>query len=113
MAATLLFHQRCGFHSLNPNLTPYGGVCLSLLNKTMGNKKECWIPRVSTVLQVLVSIQGLVLTAHPMYNSSGHYDLHKKGGPIRVTYLSWRYNEKAFIASLWTMIHIIIRPPKV
>jgi ubiquitin-conjugating enzyme E2 O len=44
-------------------------VCLSLLN-TFGNQDEAelWSPEASTILQVVVSIQGLVLTAQPYYN---------------------------------------------
>ncbi|WJX30271.1 ubiquitin-conjugating enzyme, variant 2 [Trifolium repens] len=34
------------------------------------------------------------------------------GGPINGESSSWRYSEEVFIGSLWTLIHIIRRPPK-
>lgn len=55
-----------------PNVGPGGSICLSLLNTWKGDKNECWLPRFSTILQVLVSIQGLVLTANPFSNAPGN-----------------------------------------
>ncbi|KAK9268306.1 hypothetical protein L1049_000053 [Liquidambar formosana] len=57
---------------LNPNLYQCGKVCLSLLNTWSGNKNEKWIPGVSTMLQVLVSIQALILNAKPYFNEPGY-----------------------------------------
>lgn len=60
------FHNHCGSSKLNPNLKMCGFLCLNLLNTWSGNKNECWVRRVSTIfLQVIVSIQSLVLTAKP------------------------------------------------
>ncbi|MBD4020678.1 hypothetical protein GUI04_17110, partial [Xanthomonas citri pv. citri] len=42
---------------LNPNLYDCGKVCLSLLNTWTGKGNEKWMPKKSTMLQVLVSIQ--------------------------------------------------------
>ncbi|KAL9259066.1 putative ubiquitin-conjugating enzyme E2 25 [Drosera capensis] len=53
---------------LNPNLYVNGYVCLSLLNTWQGNSNQRWRPGYSTTLQVLVSIQGLVLNAKPYFN---------------------------------------------
>lgn len=44
---------------INPNLYDCGKVCLSLLNTWTGKGNEKWIPKQSTMLQVLVSIQAL------------------------------------------------------
>jgi len=52
----------------NPNLYADGKVCLSLLGTWEG---EPWNPKKSTLLQVLVSIQGLILVAEPYYNEPG------------------------------------------
>ena len=53
-----------------PNLYADGKVCLSLLGTWEGPK---WKPNVSTLNQVLISIQGLVLGAeHPYYLEPGH-----------------------------------------
>jgi ubiquitin-protein ligase len=49
----------------NPNLYPCGNVCLSLLGTWSG---PGWQPGTSTLLQVLVSLQALVLNAEPFYN---------------------------------------------
>jgi ubiquitin-protein ligase len=64
-----LVHYRSFSLHVNPNLYPSGTVCLSLLNTFGGqHKAELWSPEASTILQVVVSIQGLVLTAQPYYN---------------------------------------------
>ncbi|KAK7363471.1 hypothetical protein VNO77_05615 [Canavalia gladiata] len=64
------------FHSfglrVNSNLYTNGRVCLSLLNTWIGNKREKWDPCESTLLQVLLSIQGLVLNEKPFFNEPGY-----------------------------------------
>ena len=53
-----------------PNLYANGKVCLSLLGTWPGPK---WIPKQSSLLQVLVSIQSLLLgVEHPFYLEPGH-----------------------------------------
>jgi len=55
-----------GHVMFNPNLYPSGKVCLSLLGTWEG---PGWIRGRSTLLQVLLSIQGLILgTEEPFYN---------------------------------------------
>jgi len=56
---------------LNPNLYEGGRVCVSLLGTWMGRDNEVWSPS-STMLQVLVSIQGLILVDEPYYNEAGY-----------------------------------------
>jgi len=53
----------------NPNLYQCGKVCLSLLGTWQG---PGWQPGKSTVLQVLVSIQGLILVPDPYFNEPGY-----------------------------------------
>ena len=54
----------------SPNLYDDGTVCLSLLGTWSGPR---WNPQHSTLLQVLVSIQGLILgVEHPYYLEPGH-----------------------------------------
>lgn len=55
---------------VNPNLYEDGKICLSLLGTWQGDdtKGEGWSPGKSTVLQVLVSILGLVLVKEPYYS---------------------------------------------
>lgn len=56
---------------LNPNLYEEGKVCVSLLGTWSGRDTEVWSPT-STMLQVLVSIQGLILVDEPYYNEAGY-----------------------------------------
>ena len=57
---------------LNPNLYDNGRVCLSILGTWSGKGVEQWNPKTGSVLQVLVSILGLVLVAEPYYNEAGY-----------------------------------------
>ena len=61
-----------GLVRFNPNLYSDGKVCLSLLGTWHG---EPWNPRASTLLQVLVSIQSLILVPQPYFNEPG-YQIH-------------------------------------
>ncbi|KAK9085277.1 hypothetical protein Sjap_025688 [Stephania japonica] len=94
---------------LNPNLYNCGKVCLSLLNTWHGNKNEKWTPGKSTVLQVLLSIQALVLNEKPYFNEPG-YELQAGGKFGEAS--SKNYNEETFILSCKTMLYTLRRPPK-
>lgn len=52
----------------NPNLYNCGKVCLSLLGTWQG---PGWDPKHSTLLQVFMSIQSLILVPDPYYNEPG------------------------------------------
>jgi len=56
----------------NPNLYNDGKVCLSLLGTWSGDKGESWIPDVSSMRQVLLSIQSMILVEKPFYNEPGY-----------------------------------------
>jgi ubiquitin-conjugating enzyme E2 O len=106
--------QKVHYHSrglcLNPNLYASGFVCLSLLNTWPGNVNEMWTPGVSTMLQVLVSIQGLILNAKPYFNEPGYANMTStQSGEAQ----SRKYNEETFILSVRTMMYTIKKPPKV
>ncbi|KAF9588432.1 hypothetical protein IFM89_010191 [Coptis chinensis] len=94
---------------LNPNLYNCGKVCLSLLNTWQGSKEEKWIPRKSTVLQVLLSIQALVLNAKPFYNEPGHASMY---GGKQGEKMAKDYSENTYILSCRTMLYTLRRPPK-
>ncbi|XP_022867407.1 probable ubiquitin-conjugating enzyme E2 25 isoform X2 [Olea europaea var. sylvestris] len=102
-------HYHSGGLRINPNLYNCGKVCLSLLNTWGGSQKEKWIPGVSTMLQVLVSIQGLILNAKPYFNEPGYANM---SGSASGEKCSLAYNEKTFIYSLQTMVYSMRRPPK-
>ncbi|KAG9189672.1 baculoviral IAP repeat-containing protein 6 (apollon) [Alternaria panax] len=54
--------------NINPNLYADGKVCLSLLGTWSG---EPWKAGESTLLQVLISIQAMILCEEPWYNEPG------------------------------------------
>ncbi|KAI0638576.1 ubiquitin conjugating enzyme family protein [Trametes polyzona] len=57
-----------GKYRFNPNLYADGKVCLSLLGTWSG---PGWIPGKSTLLQVLISIQSMILCEEPYVNEPG------------------------------------------
>ncbi|XXQ31941.1 UBC core domain-containing protein [Plasmodiophora brassicae] len=62
----------------NPNLYDNGYVCLSLLGTWSGRSSETWSPETSTFLQVVISLQSMVLgVPEPYYNEPG-YENHPK-----------------------------------
>ncbi|CAI9088658.1 OLC1v1023054C1 [Oldenlandia corymbosa var. corymbosa] len=105
-----LVHYLSRGYRINPNLYNSGKVCLSLLNTWNGSGKEKWIPKQSTILQVLVSIQGLILNTKPYFNEPGYASM---SGSPEGEKLSLQYNENTFILSLKTMVGSIRNPPKV
>ncbi|XP_042492125.1 putative ubiquitin-conjugating enzyme E2 38 [Macadamia integrifolia] len=102
-------HYHSGGLRLNPNLYHCGYVCLSLLNTWTGDENQKWIPGKSTMLQVLVSIQALVLNAEPYFNEPGY---ERSRGQPSGEVLSRKYNEETFILSCRTMLYSLNRPPK-
>ncbi|KAJ4967302.1 hypothetical protein NE237_019151 [Protea cynaroides] len=96
------------FHSyglqINPNLYADGSVCLSLLNTWIGKKHERWNPSESTILQVLLSIQALVLNEKPYFNEPFMFGL---GGNKK----SLTYNMNTFVLSCKMMLYVLRKPP--
>ncbi|EMD42244.1 hypothetical protein CERSUDRAFT_147934, partial [Gelatoporia subvermispora B] len=69
-----LMHLRTtggGTVRFNPNLYNNGKVCLSLLGTWPGRPEEQWSPK-STLLQVVVSIQSMILIDLPYFNEPGY-----------------------------------------
>jgi ubiquitin-protein ligase len=57
---------------MNPNLYADGKVCLSLLGTWhAGHASEKWDPALSSLSQVLLSIQAMILVDEPWYNEPG------------------------------------------
>ncbi|KAI3716259.1 hypothetical protein L6452_23476 [Arctium lappa] len=104
-----LVHYHSGGLRINPNLYNCGKVCLSLINTWTGGPKERWIPGTSTMLQVLVSIQGLILNTNPYFNEPGFANTN---GSAYGEKRSFEYNEKTLILSLKTMVYTMNKPPK-
>ncbi|KAM0962552.1 hypothetical protein ACFX13_022081 [Malus domestica] len=93
---------------VNPNLYASGYVCLSLLNTWSGSKAQKWDPSQSTILQVLVSIQGLVLNEKPFFNEPGTGIFGR--GWLENT--AQAYGENAFLLTHKTTHILLRRPPK-
>ncbi|CAL1152374.1 unnamed protein product [Cladocopium goreaui] len=55
----------------NPNLYSNGKVCLSLLGTWQGERAENWDATTSRAVQVLISIQSLILVPQPYFNEPG------------------------------------------
>ncbi|KAI3840587.1 hypothetical protein MKW92_051523 [Papaver armeniacum] len=94
---------------LNPNLYECGYVCLSLLNTWQGQTVERWTPGQSTMLQVLLSIQALVLNEKPYFNEPGY---ERSAGSEEGERHAREYNESTFILSCKTMQYTVKNPPK-
>ncbi|KAD0449181.1 hypothetical protein E3N88_44256 [Mikania micrantha] len=102
-------HYHSGGLRINPNLYNNGKVCLSLLNTWAGSRYEKWTPGVSTMFQVLLSIQALILNAKPYFNEPAY---EKSSGSINGENKSLLYNERTLILSLKTMVYTMKKPPK-
>ncbi len=60
-----------GIGRINPNLYEDGKICLSLLGTWPGDERnESWSPTGSSMLQIIVSLMGLVLVKEPYYSKS-------------------------------------------
>jgi ubiquitin-protein ligase len=77
-----------GRASFNPNLYPCGKVCLSLLGTWSG---EPWKPGESTLLQILISLQAMILCEEPWYNEPGRENNVEHG---QQNYRSVSYNQQ-------------------
>ena len=92
----------------NPNLYNDGKVCLSLLGTWQGTPEEMWNPQTSSLLQVLVSIQSLILIAEPYFNEPG---FERNRGTDAGDVASRKYNDTVKVATLrWAMLEQIRKP---
>lgn len=94
---------------LNPNLYVDGKVCISLLGTWLGRGSEVWGSN-STLLQLIVSIQGLILVAEPYYNEAG-YD--KQCDSQQGIENSRTYNEFVILKLVQSMTQMLKNPPHV
>ena len=94
----------------NPNLYNQGKVCLSLLGTWRGSSTENWDPKVSTILQLLLSIQAIIMSNEVYFNEPGYeHEMNKPEGEKKnrgyqniVKYCNVKY----------AMIDTIKNPPK-
>ena len=94
----------------NPNLYKDGKVCLSLLGTWSGAKGETWDPAVSTTLQVIVSVQSLILCPRPYFNEPG---FEKSAGTKEGERRSAEYDDVITEHTLrYAMLEMVKKPPE-
>lgn len=93
----------------NPNLYDCGKVCLSLLGTWQGQDGESWNKQTSTFLQVLISIQSLILVDEPYYNEPGwERDMHSEAGMKK----AFNYSDNIRYNTLkWAIVNQYENPP--
>lgn len=103
------FHSHTnGLGRCNPNLYEEGKVCLSILGTWAGDKSESWSPTKSSLLQVFVSISGLVLVKNPYHCEPAFSKLEgTREGRIN----SRLYSEKAYVLSRSFVRTALEHPP--
>lgn len=102
---TAHFHSwTSGMGRVNPNLYEEGKICLSLLGTWPGKSEtEGWTEK-STLLQLLVSLQGLVFVKEPFYNEAGYE------GAEGYSRESLQYSEKAYVMARNFLKHALKSP---
>ncbi|CAD5206748.1 unnamed protein product [Bursaphelenchus okinawaensis] len=94
----------------NPNLYEEGKVCLSILNTWSGRPEERWNPTASSFLQVLVSIQSLILVSEPYFNEPG---FERSRGTATGDQANREYTANIRHQCVrWAMIEALRNPPK-
>ncbi len=103
------FHSHTnGKGRCNPNLYEDGKVCLSILGTWSGDKSESWCPAKSSLLQVFVSISGLVLVRSPYHCEPAFAKLEgTREGKVN----SRLYSEKAYVLSRSFVRTALEHPP--
>ncbi|KAA1471451.1 hypothetical protein DENSPDRAFT_837440 [Dentipellis sp. KUC8613] len=90
----------------NPNLYANGKVCLSLLGTWPGRPEEQWSSK-STLLQVLVSIQSMILIDLPYFNEPG-YGMADPKNPQSIA-----YNNRTRLQTVrWAMVEWLKNEPR-
>ncbi|KAI6224535.1 UBC core domain-containing protein [Aphelenchoides fujianensis] len=93
----------------NPNLYEEGKVCLSVLNTWSDRPEERWNAETSSFLQVLVSIQSLILVNEPYFNEPGFE--RSRGTP------AGDQSSRDYTANIrhqcirWAMLEMLRKPP--
>ncbi|KAI7748318.1 hypothetical protein M8C21_010985 [Ambrosia artemisiifolia] len=104
-----MVHYISGGLRVNPNLYESGRVCLSLLNTWTGSGSETWDPKGSTILQVVLSLQALVLNKNPYFNEAG-YD--QQVGSVEGEKNCCSYNENVFLMNCKSILYALRNPPQ-
>lgn len=93
----------------NPNLYVEGKVCISLLGTWLGHDVEVWNAN-SNLLQLFVSIQGLILVPEPYFNEAGYErQIETQQGQEN----SRIYNELVILKLVQSMSQLLLKPPPI
>ncbi|VDP67771.1 unnamed protein product [Echinostoma caproni] len=99
-----------GSERVNPNLYVKGHVCLSLLGTWAGKDSENWSEENSNLLQLVVSLQGLILNSEPYFNEAGFEAC--RGNPESHE-RSRMYNESVVATLVQSMVQLLQNPEPV
>ena len=91
----------------NPNLYDSGYVCLSIINTWSGRPEEQWNPSSSSLVQVMISIQSLVMDNNILQKEPG-WSKYPANCPENLTY----QQEVKYGNIKYAMIENIKNPPK-
>lgn len=97
-----------GIVRFNPNLYACGKVCLSLLGTWSGTGGESWIPDVSSFLQILISIQSLILVDNPYFNEPGYENTNNTPAGINA---SNKYNDNIRLHTIQVAMIMPLKNP--
>ena len=81
---------------------------MSLLGTWSGKGTETWTPN-SNLLQLLVSIQGLILVNEPYFNEAGY---ERQKGTQQGHENSRMYNEMVVLKMVQAMTRLALHPPE-
>jgi hypothetical protein len=85
-------------------------VCLSLLGTWRGSQTEMWDPKLSTILQLLLSIQAIIMSTEVYFNEPGYeHEMNKPEGEKKNRGYS---NIVKYCNVKFAMIDAIKNPPK-
>jgi ubiquitin-protein ligase len=104
--------RNTGGDRFNPNLYACGKVCLSILNTYIGptpHKSELWIPKESTLYQVVMSIVGQIMIEEPYFNEPGH---ERSIGSASGKNSSKSYNFNIRYYTMKSAIHALLEDPE-
>ncbi|KAI5475908.1 ubiquitin-conjugating enzyme E2 O [Pseudohyphozyma bogoriensis] len=104
----VFFHSWAGGTRVSPNLYAEGKVCLSLLGTWSGEKSESWSGARSSILQILISIQSLIMVEQPYYTEPG---FEKQSSTIEGQTASDLYNERTFVLTRAFVNRAVEYPP--
>ena len=93
----------------NPNLYTCGKVCLSLLGTWRGSATENWDPKFSNLLQLLLSIQSVVMSEEVYFNEPGYeHEAGTEEGEAR----NEGYSNIVRVGNInFAMVNMIKKPP--